>query len=341
MNDLIISDVDKQTVVQTLKKINEFQAVVKEMLKKEHDFDVIPGTNKPTLLKPGAEKICMMLGVAPDYELLTKTEDYQTEFFAYTVKCNLLKNGMVIGQGLGSCNSKENKYRYINVKEADLPESLDKSTLKSRVDKYGRTVYKIENDDICTIANTVLKMAKKRAHVDATLQLAALSEIFTQDVEDMKQFVQAELSENMTVDEAAKMTLNFGKHKGKTLADIWKNDKPYLDWLKAEAKDAIVKKAIGIMEAAVAEKHKPEAMPEAVPVPEPTPTSPDVKAIETAINLVIDKNTDAANLPADQRKKLFHNTLKRITGRSFLSDFEKATAAELSGALDKINAELN
>jgi hypothetical protein len=75
--------------------------------------------------------------------------------------------------------------------------------------------------------------------------------------------------------------------------------------------------------------------------PEPTQTSPDVKAIETAINLVIDKNTDAANLPADQRKALFHKTLKRITGRSFISDFEKATAAELSGALDKINAELN
>jgi hypothetical protein len=65
-----------------------------------------------------------------------------------------------------------------------------------------------------------------------------------------------------------------------------------------------------------------------------------VKAIETAVNQVIDRNTDAASLPADQRKALFHKTLKRITGRSFISDFEKATAAELSGALDKINAEL-
>ena len=34
------------------------------------------------------------------------------------------------------------------------------------------------------LANTVLKMAKKRAQVDAVLTVASLSEIFTQDMED-------------------------------------------------------------------------------------------------------------------------------------------------------------
>ena len=36
-----------------------------------------------------------------------------------------------------------------------------------------------------TLVNTILKMAKKRALVDATLSAGRLSNIFTQDIEDM------------------------------------------------------------------------------------------------------------------------------------------------------------
>ena len=39
--------------------------------------------------------------------------------------------------------------------------------------------------DPYTMDNTVLKMAKKRALIDATLLVASLSDIFTQDLEDM------------------------------------------------------------------------------------------------------------------------------------------------------------
>jgi hypothetical protein len=43
---------------------------------------------------------------------------------------------------------------------------------------------KIENPDIADTYNTVLKMAKKRAYVDATITAAAASDMFTQDMED-------------------------------------------------------------------------------------------------------------------------------------------------------------
>ena len=39
--------------------------------------------------------------------------------------------------------------------------------------------------DPYTMDNTVLKMAKKRALVDAALLVASLSDVFTQDLEDM------------------------------------------------------------------------------------------------------------------------------------------------------------
>ena len=52
-------------------------------------------------------------------------------------------------------------------------------------DKYGNVKYRIENVEIFNYINTILKMAKKRAFVDAILQVASLSEIFTQDLEDL------------------------------------------------------------------------------------------------------------------------------------------------------------
>jgi hypothetical protein len=48
----------------------------------------------------------------------------------------------------------------------------------------GQQTGKVENPDIADTYNTVLKMAKKRAHVDAILTATAASDIFTQDIDE-------------------------------------------------------------------------------------------------------------------------------------------------------------
>jgi len=230
----IIDGVDIQQIAGAMQNIAKFQAIVQKTLKQNHDFGVIPGTPKPTLLKPGAEKILMLLGLTSEYDILEKVEDYEKEIFAYTVKCTLLKGNMKVTEGLGSCNSKEDKYRWRWVYEDDLPPGADKESLKKKT--YGNTVkYRVENDDICSQANTILKMAKKRAQVDATLTVAALSEIFTQDIEDM------DLSGNPTeatytqkVDDPADYVVTFGKHRGKRLGDI---PTDYVEWLAKNANE--------------------------------------------------------------------------------------------------------
>ena len=253
MSDLIpsmsiIESVDNSRVAEMLNKIKSFQAVIQCTLKVGHDYDTIPGTNKPTLLKAGAEKINMLFGVNPEYDFLESVANYEGEFFAYTIKCTLFKNGYKVGQGIGSCNSKENKYRWKNVREHDIPSHLDKATLTSKADNYNNTVYKIENDDICSIANTILKMAKKRAFVDATLQLAALSEIFMQGGDDLKDMLQDEQLSNMTLDEAVGVKVAFGKHKGKLAGEIFKSDKSWIEWfLRQDRKDPKIAKAIEVM----------------------------------------------------------------------------------------------
>jgi hypothetical protein len=151
-NIAIIDTVEVAQVEATMKKISQFQKVVQSTLHQNHDYGIIPGTDKPTLLKPGAEKILMMMGLRSEFEIVDSTRDFEKGFFQYQVRCKLIKGDMVITEGLGACNTRERKYL--------------------KMDPY-------------TIDNTVLKMAKKRALVDAALLVASLSDVFTQDVEDM------------------------------------------------------------------------------------------------------------------------------------------------------------
>lgn len=148
----IIDTVEIQQVQATMSKITQFQQVIQKTLHQGHDFGIIPGTDKPTLLKPGAEKILMMMGLRSEFEIVDSTRDFEKGFFQYQVRCRLLKGDMVITEGLGACNTRERKYLKM---------------------------------DPFTMDNTVLKMAKKRALVDASLLVASLSDVFTQDIEDM------------------------------------------------------------------------------------------------------------------------------------------------------------
>lgn len=240
----LIESVDVSSLVGTLQKISQVQAAVQKTLKSGHDYDTIPGTSKPTLLKPGAEKILMMFGLTSEYEIIVKIEDYDKGIFAYTMKCILSKNGLKITEGVGSCNSKEDKYRWRWYKEEDVPAGVDKEALKSKTNKWGKTEYKLENEEIYSQANTILKMAKKRAQVDATLTVASLSELFTQDIEDMKELFQQESVETMTNIESRNIKLTFGKHKGKTLDEVFKDAPDYIQWLVGnERTDAVIKKA--------------------------------------------------------------------------------------------------
>mgnify|MGYP001236398458 FL=1 len=158
-----------------------------------------------------------------------------------------MQNGKKMKEGVGSWNSKEDKYRWRWYKEEDVPAGVDKDSLKSKTNRWGKTEYKLENEEIYSQANTILKMAKKRAQVDATLTVASLSEVFTQDIEDMKEFIQQEEVTNLTEIEAQNLRLDFGKFKGKTLKEIFEIQPDYLEWLKDKAKEEVVRKAANMV----------------------------------------------------------------------------------------------
>jgi len=199
-------------IAMAKQRLAEFQSFIKEYLVPDEDFGTIPGTPKPTLLKPGADKLCEIYGLSDDYIIEKSVERFDTkpELFDYTVKCILKtrRDERFIGAGYGSCNSFEGKYLYrdnrrkcplcgkeaiIRGKEewgggwtcwkkkdgcgAKFPDG-DKSI-------EGQSTEKSYNDDIPTQKNTILKMAKKRAKIDAVIAATRSSGIFTQDIEDI------------------------------------------------------------------------------------------------------------------------------------------------------------
>lgn len=106
-------------------------------------------TSKPSLWKPGAEKICGMLGVTvhfptmPDYE---QAVIHGVDLKQILLRCEIHDAfGNKVAEGAGA--------RALSKDSGDL--------------------------------NKALKMAAKSAHIDATLRMAGLSEVFTQDLEDM------------------------------------------------------------------------------------------------------------------------------------------------------------
>ena len=89
---------------ERLKDIKEF--ISSQMVQNE-DYGKIPGTKKPSIWKPGAEKLIDFFGFSVKFEEMEKIEDWEKPFFYYKHKCILihpLSNRLI--EGFGSCNSR-------------------------------------------------------------------------------------------------------------------------------------------------------------------------------------------------------------------------------------------
>lgn len=182
-------------------QVQLIQQVQDQVMKENEHYGVIPGTNKPTLFKPGAEKLCLTFRLAPDFEIIR--EIHEPTLISYTMKCTLvhIPTGTIIASGIGSCNSREAKYRWRNVTAEEVPgeywaarKAGDQERMRQILGADGTTKKKdgkwyisrkVENDNPWDYDNTLIKMAEKRALVAAVLVATAASDIFTQDLEDV------------------------------------------------------------------------------------------------------------------------------------------------------------
>jgi hypothetical protein len=178
------------TVSEIKTHVGTLQKVMKTCMSKDHHFGVIPGCNKPSLWKPGAEMICSTFHLSPHIlsEEVTETEG---SIRVITRIALFSPDGINRGEGSGLCESNEEKYKW---RKAVCDEEWENTPEDMRRIKYGKSrgdVYKTNQirTNHADLANTILKMAYKRALVAATLVVTGASDIFTQDVEDMPQEV--------------------------------------------------------------------------------------------------------------------------------------------------------
>lgn len=158
-----IAKIENQSVMPTAKQMEkqmERDQSVREVINKYIDANMksgkdygsitIKGTkSKPSLLKPGAEKFCSLFKVRPAF----KRDDETCEMLGNTPGiiayiCELVDGrGRVIGEGRGTTK--------VNI-ELDADFEINKA----------------------------VKIAEKRAQIDAVLRTGCLSDFFTQDMED-------------------------------------------------------------------------------------------------------------------------------------------------------------
>lgn len=205
------------TIQQLLTRKKQIQEIQAKVMTEGIDYGIIPGCAKPTLLKPGAETLNVTFGLRPILNPATDIKEVElpNEHRQYQVTVHILSiNGQEIATGVGSCSTMESKYRY---RKADQKcPKCGKQTIRKGSKQYGGGWYcnkkdggcgekfkdgdplienqemgRIEYDNPADYYNTCLKIAKKRALVDGTINATAVSHIFTQDIEDMgKEIIQ-------------------------------------------------------------------------------------------------------------------------------------------------------
>ena len=174
------------TAMDVRAQVNLIQSVMKAVMVEDTHFGTIPGTTKPTLYKAGSEKILstFRIAVEPEVEDLSTPDEARYRVAVHGVH---MGTGTVVGTGIGECSSNEEKYKWrASVCDEEWDETpVDRRRVKYK--KYNNKVSKIKQvrTEPADIANTVLKMSKKRGQIDMTLTSTAASDVFTQDIEDM------------------------------------------------------------------------------------------------------------------------------------------------------------
>lgn len=173
--------------------------MVKPKLIEGVDIYTLPNMKKPSLGKPGAEKLAAIFGMTAKFEVDRETmevigaEANGKKYIAYI--CNLSRSGRVAGQGRGASfiDWMRNSYRMIFQEEYNRLTGDQKETCqgplqgKSKSTGNPYTYWRIPEPPVFDnlALNKAIKMAQKSAFVDAVIRTTGMSDLFTQDLEDM------------------------------------------------------------------------------------------------------------------------------------------------------------
>ena len=196
---------DHMTVDDLVSRVAMVQHVRERVMRSGTHYGAVPGTDKPTLLQPGADTLALAFRLAPAFAL--DERGGAGEHLDVTVVCTLTHapTGVVVASGVGSASSRESKYAWRRAartcpacgKELRRSKDKDEYYCWRKTDGCGsvystrdpsvasQEVGRVPNPDLPDTYNTIRKMACKRAKVAAVLNATAASDMFTQDLDDL------------------------------------------------------------------------------------------------------------------------------------------------------------
>lgn len=250
----VLANTDMKTVTARMQAI---RSAMNTVMKADVHYGIVPGTKLPSLYKSGSEVLLTMFQIAVEPEVFTEKEGDHT---TYTVHCKGIHQatGVVIGVGIGSCSTAEEKYAW---RSAVCREEYDATPEHRRREKWFKgwgekppySVLQVRTNP-ADLSNTVLKMAKKRAQMDLTLTGLGASDLFSQDLEDLP-----EEYLDQTNGEASKAPSKPGKYNAADRSQ----GKPTADGAATEAQVGYLKKLLddnGKSAADLCDQYKIEAI---------------------------------------------------------------------------------
>lgn len=172
---------------ETTQSIALLQGMVKDLLVRSIDYGRIPGTPQDSLWDPGASQIISAFNCYVGERRILKLDDNEQKIAAcIEVPIISRSTGEVVGTGIGAASTLETKYKY---RWAPNPQDLgyDETSIKTFKTKRGTdedgspvTLYRVPNPEHSELLNTIIKMASKRAEVDAAESLPGVASVLRQ-----------------------------------------------------------------------------------------------------------------------------------------------------------------
>lgn len=193
-------------IEELISRVRLIEDVKRKVMKEGEHFGTIPGTPRPTIYQPGAQKLGMVFRLHASYEATIR--DLGRGHREYETTCKIHNAaGEYEGACTASCSTMESRYRFRKA-ERLCPNCGVPAIIKGKAEFGGGWVCfdkkggcrakfsdgdpliekqeqgRVEHDNPADYWNTCCKMSQKRAYVGAILNTTGGSDLFTQDLED-------------------------------------------------------------------------------------------------------------------------------------------------------------
>ncbi|KKN50503.1 hypothetical protein LCGC14_0632280 [marine sediment metagenome] len=172
-----------QAITEHRQQITLMQSLVRDLLVPGIDYGLIPGTKSDSLLDSGANAIFTAFNCYPgERRIIRFIDDGRSLAICIEVPIIDRLTGRTVGSGVGASSSLEakHKYRWSDDPRKDGYDEESIKLLKTRGVSNNKTQWKVLNTEQPELLNTILKMASKRAEVDAAASMPGVSTVLKQ-----------------------------------------------------------------------------------------------------------------------------------------------------------------